>query len=88
MRISRYSIPLDNDCAIALPEGYQVIKIAWSDMHNEASLWAIVDPDAAFVMVHLAILTEGGNIPSGVHSCLGSVETPAGLVCHVFKHHD
>jgi hypothetical protein len=84
-RIFRYCIPINNDCAIALPDGCQVIKIAWSAMHNEASLWAIVDPDAAFAMVHLAILGTGRNIPSGVHAYLGSFETPEGLVFHVFK---
>jgi len=80
-----YRYGFDPNDAIALPEGYRIIKVDWSMMHDEASLWAIVDPDHPAVTVHLETVPTGVPIPAWANIYLGSFQDPHGLVFHVFK---
>jgi hypothetical protein len=82
--IYRYTI--ESNRSIGLPQGYEILKVDWSIMHNEACLWAIVNPDNPAVTVHLETIPTGGEVPSWVHTYLGSFQEPSGLVFHVFKY--
>jgi hypothetical protein len=70
---------------VKLPQGYLIIRIAWSSKHDEASIWAIVDSNSPSVTLHLTTIPTGVEIPIGANSYMGSFETPDKLVFHVFK---
>ena len=84
--IYRYTI--EPNGIVTLPWGYEVLKIEWSIMHDEACLWAIVDTNESMVSVHLETVPTGSPLPAGVSSqgYLGSFQEPSGLVFHVFKY--
>ena len=80
--VHRYIIE-PGESTIELPYGCSTLQVAWSQMYDCASLWVEVDTEASMSTFRYATVATGSRIPDSMLYA-GSLETPDGLVFHLY----
>ena len=79
-RIFKYPIP--RNAPTEMPAGARILSVGYQN--PEIVAWAIVDEDAPTVKRRLVVCPTGAaDVPSKVEF-VGTIQTPGGLVWHVF----
>lgn len=84
--IRKYSLDAEIN-KVVLPQGAQVLTVRHqhSPYGHGVKLWAAVDPSAKDEVVEFDLVTTGGCFDPRQCSYLGTVETPDGILFHVFR---
>lgn len=84
-RIYKYPVPLNDDSAIDMPEGAQVLTVQMQ--HEQVWIWALVDPDAPMVTRRFHIVGTGHPIEHpDTLTYIGTFQVSGGMLAsHLFE---
>jgi DNA-directed RNA polymerase subunit RPC12/RpoP len=82
-KIFKYSLPIDDEIEIAMPEGSEIVAVQIQD--GTPCLWAIVDTDAPLTTHRLCIRETGHIFKGNEGKYIGTFHYANDFVFHLFE---